>query len=258
MLFRLKEKLKELRGRADELHAAIIEVDVKRAGADKLPRPLRPRVAKLAGDVESIEKENGELKTKLAEESPTFPWVLEKNGGDLAQLRERLSGRDAETGEYVQILADDVVGRYDRLIQALDEEVKRRQQAAEEEKKEEEQGEQEGGQGGQQRQALVPPVAELLLLKRLEEDVQGDVRVLRAESREANDPDLLETRMRLLERLGHRHAELTEMFEELVGRAGAGEEGEAGDAAPDGEQPEGEGDGAKKDDAKKDGEGEKR
>jgi hypothetical protein len=96
-------------------------------------------------------------------------------------------------------LASDVVGRYDRLLQAFDDELKRRQQS----KQDPNQGGKPSQQGG--KPPLVPPVAELLLLKHLEEDVLQDVQTFRASADEVTDKDLDDARMKLLERLGHRH-----------------------------------------------------
>jgi hypothetical protein len=213
VLFRLKEKLGELRKRAVALHDGIAQVDSDRAGADTLPRRLRPKVQQCADDAEAMKKDNEEIRAKVAEEgSPTFPWVLEKNGSDLGDIQQRLTSREKETGPFVQVLANDVVGRYDRLLQSFDEELKRRQQA----KKDQQNGPPPPSPGGQQKNQLVPPVAELLLLRRLEEDVLQDVRNFRASNGDAGDSDLQDARVKLLERMGHRHSELTDVFDALV------------------------------------------
>jgi len=237
ILFRIKEKLADARKRALALHDGIAQVDADRAGAETLPRRLRPKVQQFADDAAALKKDNDDIHDRVAKEgSPSFPWVLAKNSGDLDEIGTRLNSREKETGSFVQILASDVVARYDRLLQAFDDELKRRQQQK-----------QDPGGGGppppQQpggKSPLVPPVAELLLLKHLEEDVLQDVRTFRAATGDSNDPDLDEARMKLLERLGHRHTELTNIFDALVQQqTEPGAEGE-GDAK-DGTKPEGEG-----------------
>jgi hypothetical protein len=104
----------------------------------------------------------------------------------------------------------------------------------------------------------VPPVAELLLLKRLEEDVLQDVRVFRAATGETTDPELMTARMKLLERLGHRHTEMTDMFDALVKQQ---TDPNAGDEKKDDAKDSGGGDGGaekdKKDEKSDGGDGEK-
>lgn len=225
VLFRMKERLEDLRRRASALHDGITQVDVDRAGAERLSRHLRPRVQQLSADAGAISRDNEELRAKLAEEdSPTFPWVLEKNGADLASLRELLASRDPDTGEFTQVLADDVVTRYARLLKSLDDELRRRAEAL---KRPQEDAPQQDGGG---RPSLVPPVAELLLLKSLEQDVLEDVRTLRLDQRDRPEAELLDARMKLLERLGHRHADLTEMFDRLVNQNSEPDEGDGADA----------------------------
>jgi hypothetical protein len=247
----MKERLEDLRKRSAALHDGIAQVDVDRAGAERLSRRLRPKVEGLANDAGAIAKDNEEVRAKLAEEqSPTFPWILEKNGADLDHVRELLAARDAETGEFVQVLADDVVTRYERLLQALDDELKRRADAMKK-KQDEQQDDQQQDGGAQQRPSLVPPVAELLLLKRLEQDVLEDIRATRVEFREQPDGELLAARQRLLERLGHRHTELTDMFDKLVQQQTEPDQPKEGEGEGDGEQgkdkaKEGEGEGGKR------------
>jgi DNA repair exonuclease SbcCD ATPase subunit len=251
ILFRLKEKLGDARKRAQALHDGIAQVDADRAGAESLPRRLRPKVQQFADDAAALKKDNDDIHDRVAKEgSPSFPWVLEKNSGDLTEINTRLAGREKETGAFVQILASDVVGRYDRLLQAFDDELKRRQQS----KQDPNQGGKPPQQGG--KPPLVPPVAELLLLKHLEEDVLQDVQTFRASADEVTDKDLDDARMKLLERLGHRHTELTNIFDALVkqqtdpGPAPDGEDGKPKDGEKDGEKP--------KDDKKPKDEGDKR
>jgi colicin import membrane protein len=130
VLFRLKEKLADLKKRATALHDAIAGVDAERAGAEILPRRLRPKAQQLADETDAIRKDNDDAHDRVAKEgSPTFPWVLEKNSSDLEEISQELNSREKNTGTFVQVLASDVVGRYERLLQAFDDELKRRQEA---------------------------------------------------------------------------------------------------------------------------------
>jgi len=116
----------------------------------------------------------------------------------------------------VQVLLSDVHARYVHLLEALEAEVKRRQEAMnEQQEKTAEDASQQGGQQ-QQQQKLVPPVAELILLKRLEEDVLVELKAFRIEDSEYRDEVSRTTRLRILERLGHRHSSLTEIFDDLI------------------------------------------
>ncbi|MBU0754053.1 MAG: hypothetical protein KJ645_02870 [Planctomycetes bacterium] len=67
---------------------------------------------------------------------------------------------------------------------------------------------------------LIPPVAELLMIKRLEENA-----LRRLNEFVRLNPELLEKgagpmEIQMLERLGHRHSNITELFTKMVDRAG--------------------------------------
>ena len=148
--------------------------------------------------------------------SVSEPWI-QSGGSVLAQVAEYLSGTSPDTGSYSQLLLADVATRYQHLLGALDEELRRRQQPEQEEGGEDQQAQQQGNHAPQR---LVPPVAELLLLKGLEEELLVDLRTFRAAAREGLDEATRATQGRILERLGHRHREMTELFDELLSQAG--------------------------------------
>jgi len=170
----------------------------------------------MASEVQAIRDGNEEVREKLQQEaSPTFPWILERNSRDLVEVDQALDSRVPDTGMFVQVLVHDVRDRYQYLLEALDEEMKRRQEEMAR-GQEESAGEEEAGQQQQGANPLVPPVAELILVKRLEEDVLLEVRAFRAEDEMFRDEASRQARGRLLERLGHRHGALTGLFDDLL------------------------------------------
>ena len=216
LLYRVREELMAMRERSTALESEVARIDRERGGETRIPRRLRPDVARASDEAKAIGEANSEALTKLEEDSsPVFPWLLEKNGDDLERIADELSGRVPETGEFTQFLVADVVGRYSQLLDALEEEVDRR-------RKEQEQKQQQDGQQGPQQdppQSLIPPVAELVLLQKLQEDLIQDMRGLRARSDEVGE-EMGAARRRLLERMGHYQEEVFELFDTLLRQQG--------------------------------------
>ncbi len=238
LLFKLKQNLEELKQRTEEVLTSLATIDQERADADRLPRHLRPQVSKLASDLAVIVADNAEAKKLIDEEgSATFSMVLGQCAENLGRAREELDSRNADTGPLVQLDLEETVRSYGKLLSALEDEMRRRREAA--------QQQQSGGQPpppGQRR--LVPTVAELQLLRDFEIELRDDLQVLALKRQEMQEEGSEEVSAQILERLGHRHLQITEMFNELIERLGSEpqQEPEEGDAGAEGKS-KSEGDG---------------
>ena len=219
LMYRVKAKLEELLERATVLLEGVVEIDRERGDELRVPRRLRPKISKFRDESQSIRDGNVEARDKLEQDaSPTFPWMLEKNEADLDQIAEHLDGRSPETGQFTQLLIRDVAGRYVHLLKALDEELRRSREMQQEQQEQESSS--PDAEGPDQPRRLVPPLAELQLLKQMEQDLLVDLKTFRAEDREYRDEFSRATRARMLERMGHSHTELTELFDRLLQREG--------------------------------------
>jgi signal recognition particle GTPase len=115
------------------------------------------------------------------------------------------------------MLQRDVEKRSQDLFAALEREQKRREEERKEEQEQQQQQQQQEGQNrfNQQRQKLVSLIAELEMLKQLESDTRRSTEDLETlvSLRQGDDASVAEAA--LVERLLHRHAEITKLFEAI-------------------------------------------
>ncbi|MBL8767744.1 MAG: hypothetical protein JNL94_10285, partial [Planctomycetes bacterium] len=215
LLVKVREELAKLR---DEQKTVLDEtgaIELERAEKDgNLSRSARSRVRQLATRTKALKQRNDDVNGKLREDgAKVFTFLLERNSEDLTQIDERLSVRPFATDADTQALQEDVVSRYEQLLGVLKEELDRRRQSKTEEEKPEEQQNQQPQQG---KKPLIPELAELLMVKRMEEDALRRIDAFLKNHPEIGTEGLDDiTRDRLI-RMGHQHAKITELFNNLV------------------------------------------
>lgn len=208
VLFRVQQALEKLKEEQDAINADTTEFDLAREGARRLSRRQRKILRGLAQREAEVRAKTTEVIEKIQEDDSTvFSWVLERIVEDLNAVEDFL--KKGETGAVVQTIQSDISDRYAELIEAMKQELKRRQEA-----------ESDPSETQQQPQPnpLIPPVAELLMIKRMEENA-----LRRLENFIRLNPDILEKspgpmEEHMLNRLGHRHASITELFDKMVER----------------------------------------
>lgn len=209
VLFRVQQALEKLKEEQDAINADTTEFDLAREDARRLSRRQRKTLRGLAQREAEVRAKTTEVIEKIQEDDATvFSWVLERVVEDLNAVEDFL--KKGETGMVVQTIQSDISDRYAELIEAMKQELKRRQEA---------ESDPSGGQQQQpQQNPLIPPVAELLMIKRMEENA-----LRRLENFIRLNPDILEKspgpmEEHMLNRLGHRHASITELFDKMVER----------------------------------------
>ena len=142
--------------------------------------------------------------------------MLQANRDDLLEIARRLAGRNPDASRFTTMLQRDVEKRSQDLFAALEREQKRRDEERKEEQEQQQQQQQEGqNRFNQQRQKLVSLIAELEMLKQLESDTRRSTEDLETlvSLRQGDDASVAEAA--LVERLLHRHAEITKLFEQI-------------------------------------------
>ena len=213
VLFRVQQVLAKLKEDQDEVNRQTEAFHLAREDTGRLSRRKRKELRRYVDQETEIQGRTREVTDKTREEASTvFTWVLERVVEDLDEIKDSL--RRGETGPLVQSLQTDVSDRYGELIETLKDEMKRRQSA----KQDEQEGQQQPPD--QQKNSLIPPVAELLMIKRMEEKALKRLNTflrIHSEDRDAGTGDM---EAEMLERMGHRHSSITELFEKMVNRSG--------------------------------------
>jgi len=217
-LFRMKEELQNLITKQQPITQGTLEVQ-QATGPDGVPRAQRRKLNQY-GEEESELAARVEFMAKaLVEEGNlVFQAVLKANMEDLREVSRRLGGRNPDPGTYTTMLQQDVERRSMELIAALDRERERRQQEREEQRKQEQQQQQD--QKGRnrfnpQQQRLVSMIADLQMLKTLQLDTRKAAEDLDKLVQLRGDEGITEAEGALIERLGHRHGEVSNLFRQL-------------------------------------------
>ncbi len=211
LLFRMKE---ELMAFLEQQRPMTIETQTmqKAATAEGLSRPARHKLNQFAEEEQGLAGRLESLVQALTEEgNVVYRTVLLANHDDLLEVARRLSGRNPDPSDYTTMLQGDVERRTADLLDALAREQKRREQDHEDK------DQQDKGQNrfNPQRQKIVSAIADLEMLKQLEQDTQrssDDLRTL-IELRAGDGVGAAE--MALVERLMHRHSEVTKLFQKI-------------------------------------------
>ena len=214
VLFRVEQELESLKEEQDAVNAETESFDQEREGT-RLRRSQKRKLSQLAEREKTVRERTEEVKKKIEEDGSTvFTFILEHNRDDLDEVVDALQRGD--TGELMRAVQDDISQRFDDLIVSMKEEIKRRMEAPTK----------KGDQSNPSEPSLIPSVAELIMIKTLEASA-----LRRLEEFILLNPEVLEegaspVQRRMLDRLGHQHAAVRELFEEMLGRVGMGEQKE--------------------------------
>ena len=119
-------------------------------------------------------------------------------------------------GSFTTLLQEDVEQRTEKLLEALDREQQRREEQRQQEQ-EQEQQEQDQPQNkfNQQREKLVSLIAELEMLKQLGTDTRQATDNLKTLVEVRGEDTISESEVALIQRLAHRHNEITKLFQQI-------------------------------------------
>lgn len=211
VLFRVRQELEALKEEQDAINKETATFDEEREGA-RLRRSQKRKLSQLADRENTVRERTVEVKEKIEEDGSTvFTYILEHNREDLDEVVGSL--RSGETGDLMRAIQDDISRRYGDLIAALKEEIKRRMEAPTK----------KGDNKNPQEPSLIPSVAELIMIKAMEESALKRLEEFMIMNPEVFEEGASPVQRRLLDRLGHQHAGVRELFEEMLGRVGMGE-----------------------------------
>ncbi|MCC7065191.1 MAG: hypothetical protein IT456_20450 [Planctomycetes bacterium] len=210
LLFKMKEELTTFLERQRPITAQTLEAQAQK---EALSRPARKKLNQLSEEENELAGKIEFLVNALSEEGNlVYQMVLRANLEDLREVSRRLGGRSPDPSRFTTLMQQDVERRSQDLLEALENERKRREQEKKDKQQQKEQGQ---NKFNPQREKLVGLIAELEMLKRLQQDTgraTEDQRVL-IESR--GDETITETEVALVERLSHRHAEISKIFAQI-------------------------------------------
>lgn len=237
LLFRMKDELTAFLEKQRPITEATKQFQ-KSSKDGRLSRPVRRKVNGLGEEEQSLAGKIEFLVTALAEEGNlVYRSVLSANLEDLREIARRLAGRAPDVGSFTTLLQDDVERRSVQLLEALDREMKRREEERKEKQEQEQQEQQQKSQNkfSEQRKMLVSLVADLEMLKSLGGDTKEAMQNLKMLVEVRGDESISEAEVAMIQRLAHRHNEITKLFEQIkagveeaMNAQGGGEEEEGG------------------------------
>jgi len=193
-----KEILKEITGANEE-----------RKETGSLSRQKKLLLRKIAGKQKEIITESEKVRELLEKEKArVYAFVVVDILGDMIQIKDGISGRNPDTGRFVQILGAEVIEKINHLLRSLKEELVRR-------KEDEQKQQKQQGPSGPQKRVLIPPVAEALMLKRMQLDLNAQTEDLER-SRQVNDGNLNEAMERRLKRLALKQGALESLTNDIA------------------------------------------
>jgi hypothetical protein len=211
LLFRMKEELTTFLEKQRPLTKSTVELQ-KAAGNDNLSRPARRQANQLGEEEQVLVGKTKLLVSALSDEGNlVYQAVLQANLEDLEEVVRRLAGRAPDVGTFTTLLQQDVEKRAEQLLEALAREQKRREQQRKEEQQQQ-QGENKFDPG---REKLVSLIAELEMLKELGNDTRRASENLRTLIEVRRDETITEAEVAMIERLAHRHSEITRLFQQI-------------------------------------------
>ncbi|MEX1026133.1 MAG: hypothetical protein WD226_13745, partial [Planctomycetota bacterium] len=237
LLFRIAEEVTSLLETHMAQSSALTELDAERAPRGAPSRAQRLQLRRIEREEVAIATRTAELADAIeGEGSMVSAELLRAAESDLVRIAEALSEKgDYETGERTQALQRDVTESFEWLLEALREELERRQN------EDQEPQESQSGDEGQNEESLVPDTTELKLLRKMEIEVQEDVRQIRLLFPNLGQGDAFDDMaMTDITRLAVKHQKIAELFQamrERVGVPAPGAKGEAPESpteAPDG------------------------
>ncbi|MFN9705324.1 MAG: hypothetical protein ACK595_10950, partial [Planctomycetota bacterium] len=189
----------------------------KSATADGLSRAMRSKANQLGEEEQDLAGKLAALVQALTEEGNlVYQAVLKANVDDLREVARRLAGRRPDVGSFTTMLQGDVERRTEDLLAALERERQRREQERNEQQQQQQQQQDRGrNRFNQQRKKLVSLIAELEMLKKLGVDTRTATDNLRTLVEARGDATISEAETALIERLAHRHGEITKLFQQI-------------------------------------------
>lgn len=215
LLFRMRDELTTFLERQRPITQQTLEA--QRAGtADSLSRPARKKLNALATEEQELAGKIEFLVTALSDEGNlVYQSVLKANLEDLREVGRRLTGRAPDPGNYTTMLQQDVERRTEELLAALERERQRREKERQNQKDDPSQGQSGQNKLNQQREKLVNLIAELEMLKQLGADTRRANDNLRTLVESRGDAPVTESETAMIERLAHRHGEITKLFQQI-------------------------------------------
>jgi colicin import membrane protein len=210
LLFRMKEELQNLLDKQQPITQATLEAQ-KQASKDGVARAERRKLNQFGEQEQELAAKIDFMVKALAEEGNlVFQAVLKANGDDLREVARRLSGRSPDPSSYTTMLQQDVEHRSKDLLAALEREHQRRQ-----EQQQPQQQQKPQNKFNPQQQRLVSMIADLQMLKQLEVDTRKATTDLGTLLALKGDEGPSEAESALVERLSHRHGEVTGLFQQI-------------------------------------------
>ena len=217
LLFRMADELTTFLERQRPITAQTAEA-AKSATAEGLSRAMRSKANQLGEEEQDLAGKIAALVQALTEEGNlVYQAVLNANVDDLREVARRLAGRRPDVGSFTTMLQGDVERRTEDLLAALERERQRREQERNEQQQQQQQQQQDRGRNrfNQQRKKLVSLIAELEMLKKLGVDTRTATDNLRTLVEARGDATISEAETALIERLAHRHGEITKLFQQI-------------------------------------------
>lgn len=216
LLFRMKDELTTFLDRQRPITAQTLEAQ-KSATADGLSRAMRTKVNQLGEEEQELAGKVEFLVQALTEEGNlVYQAVLKANADDLREVARRLAGRRPDVASFTTLMQQDVERRSEELLAALERERKRREQERKEQQEQQQQQQDRGkNKFDPQRKKLVGLIAELEMLKKLGIDTRTATDNLRALVEARGEDVISDAEVALIERLAHRHAEITKLFQQI-------------------------------------------
>ncbi|MCA8949857.1 MAG: hypothetical protein KDE27_10170 [Planctomycetes bacterium] len=208
LLFKMKEELLAFLERQRPITEQTLQAQ-KTAETGRLSRPLRHKLNQLGEEELELAGRIDFLVQALEDEgNMVYQTVLRSNLEDLHEIGDRLGGRAPDVGSFTTLMQQDVERRSEELLAALEQEQKRREQ----ERQQQQQQQQGQNKFNPQRERLVGLIAELEMLKTLLHDTDRANNDLDVLISSRGDESISESEAALVERLAHRHSDITKLF----------------------------------------------
>lgn len=216
LLFRMKEELTAFLEKQQPMTLETIALQ-KEAESGNLSRASRRKLNQFGEEEQALA---GRLQTMIGalteEGNLVYRTVLQANFDDVQEVARRLAGRNPDASRYTTMLQQDVERRTRDLLAALEREQKRREQEQKDQQQQQQQEKQPGeNKFNEQRKKLVSLIAELEMLKQLEKDTATSSQDLQTLISLREGDDVSQAELALVERLMHRHAEITKLFQQI-------------------------------------------
>ena len=215
LLFRMKEELTGFLEKQQPMTLETIALQ-KEAESGNLSRPSRRKLNQFSEEEQSLASRIQTMVTALtAEGNLVYRTVLQANHEDLQEVARRLAGRNPDPSRYTTMLQQDTERRTRDLLAALEREQKRREQEQKDQQQQQEQKQPGENKFNEQRKKLVSLIAELEMLKQLEKDTSASSQDLQTLISLREGDNVSQAELALVERLMHRHGEITKLFQQI-------------------------------------------